>query len=85
MPKKARELSALAVSRLKAAVSGVDGLYLRIAGRSRAWGLCVAMGTRINRAGKTVPRRLNMGLGSYQEVSLAEARELRKQIRNGIV
>ncbi|ESC02306.1 integrase [Salmonella enterica subsp. enterica serovar Senftenberg str. 361154004] len=43
MPKKARELSALAVSRLKAegryAVSGVDGLYLRIAGRSRAWGL----------------------------------------------
>lgn len=43
MPKKARELSALAVSRLKAegryAVSGVDGLYLRIARRSRAWGL----------------------------------------------
>ncbi|EEF9615802.1 hypothetical protein GXW28_004863, partial [Salmonella enterica] len=39
----ARELSALAVSRLKAegryAVSGVDGLYLRIARRSRAWGL----------------------------------------------
>ncbi|EBG5099842.1 DUF4102 domain-containing protein [Salmonella enterica subsp. enterica] len=89
MPKEVRELSALAVSWLKAegryAVSGVNGLYLRIAGRSRAWGLCVAMGTRINRAGKTVPRRLNMGLGSYQEVSLAEARELRKQIRNGIV
>lgn len=92
MPKKARELSALAVSRLKAegryAVGGVDGLYLRIAGRSRAWVLCVAMGTRINRAGKTVPRRLNMGLGPYQEVSLAEARdkarELRRQIRNGI-
>ncbi|EAW2990485.1 integrase, partial [Salmonella enterica] len=41
MPKKARGLSALAVSRLKAegryAVSGVDRLYLRIAGRSRAW------------------------------------------------
>ncbi|EDS4168534.1 DUF4102 domain-containing protein [Salmonella enterica] len=92
MPKKARELSALAVSRLKAegryAVGGVDGLYLRIAGCSRAWVLCVAMGTRINRAGKTVPRRLNMGLGPYQEVSLAEARdkarELRRQIRNGI-
>lgn len=92
MPKKARELSALAVSRLKTegryAVGGVDGLYLRIAGRSRAWVLCVAMGTRINKSGKTVPRRLNMGLGPYQEVSLAEARdkarELRKQIRNGI-
>ncbi len=67
---------------------GVDGLYLRIAGRSRAWALCVAMGTRINRVDKTVPRRLNMGLGPYQEVSLAEARdkarELRRQIRNGI-
>lgn len=92
MPKKARELSALAVSRLKTegrhAVGGVDGLYLRIAGCSRAWVLCVAMGTRINKAGKAVPRRLNMGLGPYQEISLAEARdkarELRKQIRNGI-
>ncbi|KAA9001613.1 site-specific integrase [Affinibrenneria salicis] len=92
MPKKAKELSALAVSRLKAegrhAVGGVDGLYLRIAGCSRAWVLCVAMGSRINKAGKTVPRRLNMGLGPYQDVSLAEARdrarELRKQIRNGV-
>ncbi len=49
---------------------------------------CVAMGTRINNLGRTVPRRLNMGLGPYPEVSLAEARdkarELRKQIRNGI-
>ncbi|EAM8616017.1 DUF4102 domain-containing protein [Salmonella enterica] len=92
MPKKARELSALAVSRLKTegrhAVGGVDGLYLRIAGCSRAWVLCVTMGTRLNKAGKAVPRRLNMGLGPYQEISLAEARdkarELRKQIRNGI-
>jgi len=92
MPKKAKELSALAVSRLKAegryAVGGVDGLYLRIAGRSRTWVLCVAMGTRINQAGKAVPRRLNMGLGPCQEISLTEARdkarELRKQIRNGV-
>ena len=92
MPKKAKELSALAVSKLKAegrhAVGGVDGLYLRIAGQSRAWVLCAAMGTRINAKGKEVPRRLNMGLGPYPEVSLAEARdkgrELRKQIREGI-
>lgn len=92
MPKKARELSALAVSRLKAegrhAVGGVDGLYLRIAGCSRTWVLCVAMGTRVNKTGQTVPRRLNMGLGPCLDVSLAEARdkahELRKQIRNGI-
>lgn len=71
------------------AVGGVDGLYLRIRNQSRAWVLCVAMGTRINNLGRTVPRRLNMGLGPYPEVSLAEARdkarELRKQIRNEIL
>jgi len=75
MPKKARELSVLAVSRLKAegrhAIGGVDGLYLRIAGCSRAWVLCVAMGTRVNKAGQAVPRRLNVGLGPCQDVSLA--------------
>lgn len=68
MPKKARELSALAVSRLKAegrhAVGGVDGLYLRIAGCSRAWGLCVAMGTRINKTGKAVPPTSEYGAWS---------------------
>lgn len=45
-------------------------------------------GNRINNLGRTVRRRLNMGLGPYPEVSLAEARDkargLRKQIRNGI-
>ncbi|EFE1517251.1 integrase arm-type DNA-binding domain-containing protein, partial [Escherichia coli] len=89
---RAKELSGLVVSRLKSegmyAVGNVDGLYLRIRNQSRAWVLCVAMGTRINNLGRTVPRRLNMGLGPYPEVSLAEARdkarELRKQIRNGI-
>lgn len=92
MPKKAKELSGLAVSRLKTegsfAVGGVDGLYLRNRGQSRSWILCVAMGVRVNVRGKTVPKRLNLGLGPYPEVSLAEAREkareLRKQIRNGI-
>lgn len=92
MPKKAKELSALAVSRLKEngkyAVGGVDGLYLRIAGNSRAWVLCAAMGSRINQSGKEVVRRLSMGLGPFPEISLAEAREsarsLRKKIRDGI-
>lgn len=92
MPKKAKELSALAVSKLKADaeyyVGGADGLYLRIIGRSRVWGLRIVMGARINKAGKTVPRRLNIGLGPYPEISLSEARDkardLRKQIRNGI-
>lgn len=92
MPKKAKELTGLAVAKLKTegsyAVGGVDGLYLRNRGQSRSWVLCVAMGVRVNALGRTVPRRLNMGLGPYPEVSLAEARdkarELRKQIRNGI-
>lgn len=92
MPKKAKELSALAVSKLKEngkhAVGGVDGLYLRIVGNSRAWVLCAAMGSRINQSGKEVVRRLSIGLGPFPEVSLAEARDqartLRKQIRDGI-
>ncbi|MBB1525588.1 integrase arm-type DNA-binding domain-containing protein [Pectobacterium carotovorum subsp. carotovorum] len=92
MPKKAKELSGLTVSRLKTegmyAVGGVDGLYLRVRGQSRSWILCVAMGVRVNALGRIVPRRLNMGLGPYPEVSLAEARdkarERRKQIRDGI-
>ncbi len=92
MPKKAKELTGLAVAKLKTegsyAVGGVDGLYLRVRGQSRSWILCIAMGVRVNRLGRTVPRRLNMGLGAYPEVSLADARdkarELRKQVRNGV-
>lgn len=92
MPKKAKELSALAVSKLKAegryAVGGADGLHLRIAGGSRAWVLRIAVGTRLNDSGKPVVHRRDVGLGGYPEVSLAEAREkareLRKQVRDGI-
>jgi integrase len=92
MPKKAKALSALAVAKIKLegrhAVGGVDGLYLRVAGASRGWILCVAFGSRTNRSGKEVVRRLNMGLGPFPEVSLAEAREkalvYRKQVREGI-
>jgi len=91
MPKKAKELSALAVARLKAegrhAVGGVDGLHLRVIGQSRAWVLRVAVGVRRNGEGKTVIHRRDVGLGSYPEVSLAEAREkardIRKQVRDG--
>ena len=92
MPKKAKELSALAVSKLKTegryAVGGADGLHLRIAGASRAWVLRLAVGTRTDAKGNTVVHRRDIGLGSYPEVSLAEAREkareLRKQVREGI-
>ena len=92
MSKRARELSALAVSNIKAdglhAVGGVPGLCLQIIGESRSWILRIAVGTRINRKGKTVTRRRDMGLGPYPEVSLAEARHLalvsRAKLREGI-
>ena len=92
MPKKAKELSALAVTKLKAdgryAVGGVDGLHLRVLGDSRSWVLRLVVGERTNTSGKQVVHRRDMGLGSYPEITLAEAREkareLRKQVRNGI-
>ena len=92
MPKKARELSAQAVSELIAdgrySVGGADGLHLRISGNSRSWVLRIAVGTRKNGKGETVVHRRDMGLGSYPEVSLNEAREkaheLRRHVRNGI-
>jgi integrase len=82
MPKKATELSALAVSKLKAegrnAVGGAAGLHLRIVGDSRTWVLRIMVGAR----------RPDIGLGAYPEVSLADARqkalEHRRQARNGI-
>ena len=92
MPKKAKELSALTVSELKAngrySVGGADGLHLRIAGNSRSWVLRIVVGTRKNGKGKTVVHRRDIGLGSYPEVSLTaareKARELRGQVKNGI-
>lgn len=92
MPKKAIELSALAVSKLKQegryAVGGVDGLQLNIIGQSRVWILRVVVGYRTNASGKSVAHRRDIGLGSYPAVSLAEAREAareyRKKIRSGI-
>jgi integrase len=82
MPKKAKELSALAVSRLKEpgryAVGGVDGLHLRIIGNSKAWLLRVKIGDR----------RCDIGLGPYPEVGLADARETarvyRRKVREGV-
>ena len=92
MSKRAKELSAMAVARIKNdglhAVGGVPGLCLQIIGESRSWILRIAVGTRINHKGKTVTRRRDMGLGSYPEVSLAEARQValesRAKLRQGI-
>jgi hypothetical protein len=92
MPKKSKELSALSVSRIKAtgrhSVGGVDGLCLNVEGNSRVWILRAVVGKRLGKDGKLKPHRRDIGLGSYSEVSLAEARakatELRLQIRSGI-
>ena len=82
MPKKARVLKKLEVDKIKIdglhAVGGVPGLSLQIIGNSRSWILYTMIGGQ----------RRKMGLGSCDDVSLAEAREtayeLRKRIRNGI-
>jgi anthranilate phosphoribosyltransferase len=92
MPKKAKELSASDVAELRTdgrySAGGADGLHLRIAGNSRSWVLRIAVGTRKNSKGEIVVHRRDMGLGSYPEVSLDEAREkareLRVKVRNGI-
>ncbi|WP_417447294.1 tyrosine-type recombinase/integrase [Kangiella sp.] len=92
MPKIVKELTALAVSKIKIdgrhAVGGVSGLSLKVAGNSRSWVFNMLMGTRIDKEGKEVPNRLFLGLGSYPEVTLAEARdkarELRSEIKAGI-
>jgi integrase len=91
MPKKAKELSALTVARIKDegrhAVGGVDGLHLRVVGDSRNWVLRVAVGTRTDGKGKRVAHRRDIGLGGFPDVPLAEAREkaraIRKQVRDG--
>lgn len=80
MPKKARELSALEVSRLTA--SGKhntgSGLYLEIRNGSKSWVYRITVGLK----------RRHIGLGSYPQVSLSEARkralETKKSVINGI-
>lgn len=88
MPKKAKELTALEVKRLKhpgtgknytKAVGGVDGLKIQITpSGARSWLLrCMIAGAR-----------REIGLGPFPEVSLADAREkarkIRAEIRDGI-
>lgn len=79
MPKKAQELSALAVQRLTKtgmhAVGGVAGLYLQVLpSGARSWVL------RSMIAGK----RRDMGLGGFPDVTLAQAREKARKARDDI-
>lgn len=82
MPKKAKELSALEVRRLKHpghgkyamyAVGGVDGLMLQISEtNAKSWILRCMIGRK----------RRYMGLGSYPSVSLAQARDRAQEAKD---
>lgn len=79
MPRIARELSAIEVSRLTApglaAVGVVPGLHLQVMPTgARSWILRVKVGDR----------RRDMGLGGYPAVTLAQAREKARQARASI-
>ncbi|CAM5319427.1 tyrosine-type recombinase/integrase [Eoetvoesiella caeni] len=79
MPKKAKELSALAVQRLKTpglhAVGVIDGLHLRVLSSGvKTWIL------RVSIAGK----RRDMGLGGFPAVPLTVAREKAREAREAI-
>ena len=82
MPKAAKEMSALDVKRLKycgsgtnlaVAVGGVSGLLLQITpNQGRSWVL------RMRVAGK----RRELGLGSYPDVSLSQARDAARKMKD---
>lgn len=79
MPKIARELSAIEVSRLKApglvSVGGVPGLGMQVTPTgARSWILRVMVGSK----------RRDMGLGPFPGVTLAQAREKARQARQAI-
>lgn len=76
-PKRARELSALEVSRLadgRHAVGRVAGLYLHVKGDARSWVLRMKIGGR----------RREAGLGPYPEVGLKRAREIAAEFRAAV-
>ena len=81
LPKKALELSALAINRLREpwfySVGGVAGLALQVArGGARTWILRITVGSK----------RRDIGLGGFPDVPLAlaseKAREARVQVEN---
>lgn len=83
MPRKAKERSAIEVSRMTTpglwSVGGVAGLHLQVLPTgARSWVLRVVVGTR----------RRDMGLGGFPDVTLAQAREkareARELIRQGV-
>ncbi|VUZ28996.1 Prophage integrase IntA [uncultured Comamonas sp.] len=79
MPKRAKELSAVAVSKLREpgrySVGGVEGLQLRVTNAgSRLW---------IYRAVVNGKRR-DIGLGYYEDVTLSQARDAAREKRRAV-
>ncbi|MFK7160245.1 tyrosine-type recombinase/integrase [Marinospirillum sp. MEB164] len=88
MPKKARELSAIEVKRLatkkgRHAVGGVAGLLLSVSSNKAAsWLLRYSTGEiRTSSTGKPFVANRDLGLGSYPDIGLAQARELARAMR----
>jgi integrase len=80
MAKIARELSALEVSRLSDsghhAVGGVTGLYLYVNdANARSWVLRMMIGSK----------RRHVGIGGYPTVTLAQAKEKARQLRENVI
>ena len=79
MPKRAKELSAIEVKRLKEpgfhAVGGVSGLHLRInEGEGKSWILRALVNGK----------RRDIGLGGFPDVPLVEARDLARKNKEKI-
>lgn len=85
MPRVAKELSALEVKRLSQpgmyAVGGVPGLHLQVLpGGGKTWLLRVTVGATAD--GKQ--RRSEVGLGGYPAVTLQQARDKAREVREKI-
>jgi integrase len=87
MPKKAKELPPIEVKRLTKpglhAVGGVDGLLLQVSPTgARSWILRYTTGeVRYSKAGKPYKARKDAGLGAYPTVTLAQARERARELK----
>lgn len=85
MPRVAKEMSALEVKRLSQpgmyAVGGVPGLHLQVLpGGGKTWLLRVTVG--VTASGKQ--RRSEIGLGGYPAVTLQQARDKAREVREKI-
>lgn len=88
MPKKAKVLSPIEVSRLTKpglhAVGGVIGLHLQVTETgARSWILRYSTGeVRHTTSGKTYKARKDAGLGGYPDTTLQQARERARELKN---